>query len=89
MVWFQRIVPITAFIVGVSALGVQAFILYPWHNRLDEDFHALRDTKTAQDIKLEKYNNQKLERITSIENKLLHYIARQKELEAKMRPKLP
>ena len=33
---------ITNFLIATSALGFQVFVLYPWHNRLDEDFTALR-----------------------------------------------
>ncbi|CAK3815649.1 hypothetical protein HMPREF1120_08519 [Lecanosticta acicola] len=34
---------ITNFLIATSALGFQVFVLYPWHNRLDEDFKALRE----------------------------------------------
>ncbi|KAF2676704.1 hypothetical protein K458DRAFT_424466 [Lentithecium fluviatile CBS 122367] len=39
---FTRGVSLTNFIVASSALGFQAFVLYPWHKQLDEDFEALK-----------------------------------------------
>lgn len=33
---------ITNFLIATSALGFQVFVLYPWHNKLDEDFEQLR-----------------------------------------------
>jgi len=33
---------VTNFLIATSALGFQVFVLYPWHQTLDEDFHALR-----------------------------------------------
>ncbi|KAH6708854.1 hypothetical protein DL95DRAFT_341507 [Leptodontidium sp. 2 PMI_412] len=33
---------LTNFAIATSALCFQVFVLYPWHKRLDEDFHELR-----------------------------------------------
>lgn len=33
---------ITNFLIASSALGFQVFVLYPWHNKLDDDFHELK-----------------------------------------------
>ncbi|KAI5360717.1 hypothetical protein Slin15195_G086330 [Septoria linicola] len=33
---------ITNFLIASSALGFQVFVLYPWHNKLDDDFTALK-----------------------------------------------
>lgn len=33
---------ITNFMIATSALAFQVFVLYPWHNKLDEDFKELK-----------------------------------------------
>lgn len=33
---------ITNFFIASSALCFQVFVLYPWHERLDEDFQVLK-----------------------------------------------
>lgn len=33
---------ITNFAIATSALAFQVFVLYPWHNKLDEDFKDLK-----------------------------------------------
>jgi len=33
---------VTNFAIATSALLFQVFVLYPWHQRLDEDFQALK-----------------------------------------------
>jgi hypothetical protein len=33
---------ITNFVIATSALGFQVFVLYPWHQKLDEDFEQLK-----------------------------------------------
>jgi hypothetical protein len=33
---------LTNFIIATSALGFQVFVLYPWHERLDDDFRELK-----------------------------------------------
>ena len=33
---------LTNFAIGTSALGFQIFVLYPWHQRLDDDFKELK-----------------------------------------------
>jgi hypothetical protein len=39
---FFRGISVTNFFVASSALAFQAFVLYPWHKQLDEDFEALK-----------------------------------------------
>jgi hypothetical protein len=34
MVIFTKILPLSAFIIGVSALTFQIKVLYPWHHQL-------------------------------------------------------
>ncbi|KIX02832.1 uncharacterized protein Z518_08775 [Rhinocladiella mackenziei CBS 650.93] len=43
---------ITNFMIATSALGFQVFVLYPWHNKLDEDFKELKqeNLKLMQEI---------------------------------------
>jgi hypothetical protein len=33
---------LTNFVIGTSALCFQVFVLYPWHQRLDNDFIELK-----------------------------------------------
>ncbi|KAF2208042.1 hypothetical protein CERZMDRAFT_49892 [Cercospora zeae-maydis SCOH1-5] len=33
---------ITNFFIATTALGFQVFVLYPWHNKLDDDFTELK-----------------------------------------------
>jgi len=33
---------VTNFLIATSALGFQVFVLYPWHQRLDDDFESLK-----------------------------------------------
>ncbi|EXJ91241.1 hypothetical protein A1O1_04351 [Capronia coronata CBS 617.96] len=33
---------ITNFLIATTALAFQVFVLYPWHNKLDEDFMELK-----------------------------------------------
>ncbi|KAI0182059.1 mitochondrial phosphate carrier protein [Hypoxylon sp. FL1284] len=37
-----RLISLTNFAVASSALGFQVFVLYPWHNQLDESFAELK-----------------------------------------------
>ncbi len=37
-----RLISLTNFAVASSALGFQVFVLYPWHNQLDESFQELK-----------------------------------------------
>lgn len=40
--WFTRGFSLTNFVIGSSALSFQVFVLYPWHEQLDEEFKELR-----------------------------------------------
>ncbi|KFY24786.1 hypothetical protein V493_05020 [Pseudogymnoascus sp. VKM F-4281 (FW-2241)] len=33
----------TNFAIATSALYFQVFVLYPWHQRLDDDFHDMKN----------------------------------------------
>ncbi|KUJ15911.1 uncharacterized protein LY89DRAFT_647957 [Mollisia scopiformis] len=33
---------VTNFVIASSALAFQVFVLYPWHQRLDEDLESLK-----------------------------------------------
>ncbi|PSN61078.1 hypothetical protein BS50DRAFT_505393 [Corynespora cassiicola Philippines] len=37
-----RSISLTNFVVASSALGFQVFVLYPWHNKLSDDFDQLK-----------------------------------------------
>ncbi|KAH0844875.1 hypothetical protein Z517_01001 [Fonsecaea pedrosoi CBS 271.37] len=39
---FTRGVSLTNFVIASSALAFQVFVLYPWHERLDEEFRRLK-----------------------------------------------
>jgi iron-sulfur cluster repair protein YtfE (RIC family) len=39
--WFTRGFSLTNFVIGTSALGFQVFVLYPWHEQLEEEFKKL------------------------------------------------
>jgi len=34
---------LTNFVIASSALAFQVFVLYPWHQKLDEDFEELKE----------------------------------------------
>ncbi|KAF1919268.1 hypothetical protein BDU57DRAFT_441388 [Ampelomyces quisqualis] len=40
---FTRGFSLTNFAIGTSALCFQIFVLYPWHEKLDEEFTELRN----------------------------------------------
>lgn len=40
--WFTRGFSLTNFAIGSSALCFQIFVLYPWHEKLEEEFDELR-----------------------------------------------
>lgn len=40
--WITRGISIVNFTVASSALAFQVFVLYPWHNKLDDEFKALK-----------------------------------------------
>ncbi|CZR60631.1 uncharacterized protein PAC_10527 [Phialocephala subalpina] len=42
MVLMARRFSITNFVIASSALAFQVFVLYPWHEKLDEDFESLK-----------------------------------------------
>lgn len=45
---------VTNFFIATSALAFQVFVLYPWHQRLDDDFEVLRKEhhSLVQELKL-------------------------------------
>lgn len=45
---------LTNFVIGTSSLAFSAFVLYPWHHRLDNDFAELMaDRKLKESQRLE------------------------------------
>ncbi|EXJ92860.1 hypothetical protein A1O3_01414 [Capronia epimyces CBS 606.96] len=45
---------ITNFMIATSALAFQVFVLYPWHNKLDEDFKELKQENLRMVQEIEK-----------------------------------
>ncbi|PLN86855.1 hypothetical protein BDW42DRAFT_189779 [Aspergillus taichungensis] len=54
---FTRSVSLTNFAVASSALCFQVFVLYPWHQQLDDSFEEL---KKEHRLLLQKINNMPL-----------------------------
>ncbi|OAX82688.1 hypothetical protein ACJ72_02966 [Emergomyces africanus] len=54
---------LTNFVIGTSALCFQVFVLYPWHNKLDNDFENLRDAHLAMLKQGEKDRTEELKAI--------------------------
>jgi hypothetical protein len=46
---------ITNFAIATSALAFQVFVLYPWHNKLDEDFKDLKQENLRLMEEVEKH----------------------------------
>ncbi|RDW89775.1 hypothetical protein BP6252_01807 [Coleophoma cylindrospora] len=53
MVLVARRFSVTNFIIASSALAFQVFVLYPWHQKLDDDFETLKKehTRALQELK--------------------------------------
>jgi hypothetical protein len=63
---FFRGISVTNFFVASSALAFQAFVLYPWHKQLDDDFEALkrenqRVLQALQTLNSQSLNSRRLE----------------------------
>ncbi|OJD17572.1 hypothetical protein AJ78_02323 [Emergomyces pasteurianus Ep9510] len=54
---------LTNFVIGSSALCFQVFVLYPWHNKLDNDFENLRDAHLSMLKQGEKERTEELKAI--------------------------
>ena len=39
---FTRGFSLTNFVIGTSALSFQVFVLFPWHEKLEQEFHVLK-----------------------------------------------
>jgi hypothetical protein len=37
-----RTFSLTNFLIGTSALSFQVFVLFPWHEKLEQEFHVLK-----------------------------------------------
>ncbi|KZP25234.1 hypothetical protein FIBSPDRAFT_856211 [Athelia psychrophila] len=58
-----RTFSLTNFVIATSALGFQVFVLYPWHERLDQDF---RELKAAHIIALREGEERRLQELKGI-----------------------
>jgi hypothetical protein len=88
MVFFTRLLPISGFIVGSSALLFQTTMLYPWHEELDTEFKRLKELKEQQDRRLEEYNSKKMDKIHELEAKLNYLINVEEEKLRKLQKSL-
>jgi len=61
---------ITNFAIATSALVFQVFVLYPWHNKLDEDFKELRQENLRLMQEMEKGRLSDLREIKESFNRL-------------------
>ncbi|KIW17195.1 hypothetical protein PV08_04386 [Exophiala spinifera] len=61
---------VTNFVIASSALAFQVFVLYPWHNKLDEDFEKLKQENTRLLAEVEKSRLQDLKEIKESFSKL-------------------
>jgi len=55
MVLLARRFSVTNFVIATSALAFQVFVLYPWHQRLDDDFESLKkeQVKVLEELRKE------------------------------------
>lgn len=54
---------ITNFAIATSALAFQVFVLYPWHNKLDQDFKELKEENIRLLQKVEVGRSEQLKEI--------------------------
>lgn len=58
---------LTNFVIATSALCFQAFVLYPWHTKLDDEFKSL---KTEHLHLLEENEKSRMKELRSISEQL-------------------
>ncbi|KAJ9626817.1 hypothetical protein H2204_009833 [Knufia peltigerae] len=61
---------VTNFVIATSALAFQVFVLYPWHNKLDEDFKELKQENLRLMAEVERGRLQDLKEIKETFSKL-------------------
>ncbi len=61
---------VTNFLIATSALAFQVFVLYPWHEKLDEDFHELKQENLRLMQEIQKTRIQDLKEIKETFSKL-------------------
>ncbi|KAL6248718.1 hypothetical protein RBB50_003780 [Rhinocladiella similis] len=61
---------VTNFVIASSALAFQVFVLYPWHNKLDEDFKELKQENLRLMAEVERGRLQDLKEIKETFSKL-------------------
>ncbi|RVX74493.1 hypothetical protein B0A52_01619 [Exophiala mesophila] len=54
---------ITNFAIATSALAFQVFVLYPWHNKLDQEFKELKEENIRLLQKVEVGRSEQLKEI--------------------------
>ena len=84
MAW-GRALPYVNLAIANSALTFQVTVLYPWHEKLEEDFHDLRK---AHEDQLLHFHSLKLERLDRHEKELQRFhsleLERMDKLEARL-----
>lgn len=70
MGFFKVYLPISSFIIGTTALLFQINVLYPWHMKLDEEFHEIKRLKLETDKIYKEYNESSAELIKGLEDKV-------------------
>lgn len=54
---------LTNFVIGSSALCFQIFVLYPWHEKLDEEFRGLQKEHARLLVEMREMHNNELKGI--------------------------
>lgn len=71
----RKYLPYVNFVVASSALCFQIFVLYPWHQELDKDFHKLKED---QNLTLAGYHQKQINRLKKIEENISNLEIRNK-----------
>ena len=64
---YSRMLPYVNFAIASTALIFQVTVLYPWHEKLEQDFIQL---KHEQEEELKRYHQRKVERFDKLESTL-------------------
>ncbi|CAO3626305.1 unnamed protein product [Cunninghamella echinulata] len=68
---YNKALPFINFTIASTALGFQVFMLYPWHNQLDDEFKKLK--QEHKQLLLD-FHQLKLSRLNEIDTKLNHIL---------------
>jgi hypothetical protein len=65
--FYTKVLTLTNFTIATAALSFQVFALYPWHNKLDDEFKKLKEEH--KQLLLE-FHQLKLSKLGEIDHKL-------------------